>query len=326
MSKYVKLTAQQKQDYAREFLESLNSAKMSNGKITFEKSLPIIDRKATLYFTPLAWDKMKSLVDNFETEVGWHGLAKRGEDKTKDEYIVYDIMVYPQEVTGSTVTTDQKAYTLWLYAQDDETFNSMRFHGHSHVRMGVSPSGVDNDHQSGILDQLTDDMFYIFNIWNKRGEYNAKIYDLEKNVLFETSDINVKITGCDYDHDEFMKVSKELVKSKSYNYSNGYSGSYQGGYNAQSKPATQPTTPATLPSTPTTPSSTPTTTPAIPSTQQKPIEKNDKPTYSGVKVTKDQFSQKGSENGLKKKGTVVSVNSYQSNGYYEDEDDYFRYT
>ena len=310
MSKHIKLTSQQKQDFVREFFESLNSAKMSNGEISFKKSLPTIDRKATLYFTPLAWDKMKSLIDNFETEVGWHGLAKRGDDETKDEYIVYDIMVYPQEVTGSTVTTDQKAYTLWLYAQDDETFNAMKFHGHSHVRMGVSPSGVDIDHQAGILDQLTDDMFYIFNIWNKRNEYNAKIYDLRKNILFETSDVSIKIAGCDYDNAEFMKTSRDLVKPKVYNSS--YSGSYQGN---QTKPATQQSSaPA---------STTPTQSTAA---QQKPIEENNKPTYSGVKVSKDTGSSKGSENGIKKKGTVVPVNSYQNDGYYEDNyADYFRY-
>ena len=315
MSKHIKLTAQQKQDYAREFLESLNSAKMSNGKITFEKTLPIIDRKATLYFTPLAWDKMKSLVDVFETEVGWHGLARRGDDETKDEYIVYDIMVYPQEVTGSTVTTDQKAYTYWLYQQDDDIFNSMKFHGHSHVRMGVSPSGVDNDHQSGILDQLTDEMFYIFNIWNKRGEYNAKIYDLKKNILFETSDIVIKIYGCDYDYDEFIKESKELVKTKTYTYGaggTGYSGSYQNNnQTGQYKSPTTPTTPAAQ---------------QTATTQQKTAESSDKPTYSGVKMNKDQGSNKGSESGLKKKGTVVPVNSYQTSGYYEDNyEDYFRY-
>ena len=35
----------------------------------------------------------------------------------------------PQEVTVSTVNTDQAAYTEWLYGLDDDTFNKIRMQG-----------------------------------------------------------------------------------------------------------------------------------------------------------------------------------------------------
>ena len=65
--------------------------------------------------------------------------------------------------------------------------------GHSHVNMGVSPSGVDNSHRAEILKQLEADMFYIFMIWNKSLNIHTLVYDLQRNVLFEDDDIEVKI-------------------------------------------------------------------------------------------------------------------------------------
>lgn len=46
-------------------------------------------------------------------------------------------------------------------------------------------------------------MFYIFMIWNKRGEKTVKIYDLRENILFETADVTV--TMPDEEFDMFVK-------------------------------------------------------------------------------------------------------------------------
>ena len=72
-----------------------------------------------------------------------HGTVLRTENSKSDsnEFIVEDIFVYPQEVTGSTVTTDQEAYSKWLYELDDDIFNNLRMQSHSHCNMGVSVYG-----------------------------------------------------------------------------------------------------------------------------------------------------------------------------------------
>ena len=186
MSKLIKLPQDILDQYTKEFYETLRSGKFSDGKVNFTKTLGTVDRKATVLFTELAWQKMQLLVKEFDKEVAWHGIAERCEEK--DTYLISDILVYPQEVTGSTVTTDQSKYENWLMSHDDDVFNNIRMQGHSHVNMAVSPSSVDLSLYERILDQLGSDMFYIFMIKNATGNYNR---DFTSKFLFVLSyDLN----------------------------------------------------------------------------------------------------------------------------------------
>lgn len=218
MSKLIKLPQDILDQYTKEFYETLRSGKFSDGKVNFTKTLGAVERKATVIFTKMAWEKMQLLVKEFDKEVAWHGVAERCEEK--DTYLISDILVYPQEVTGSTVTTDQSKYEEWLMSHDDDVFNKIRMQGHSHVNMAVSPSSVDLSLYERLLDQLSSDMFYIFMIWNKRGEKTVKIYDIRENILFETADVTVTINGME-DMTEFLEDAKELVVTKTYNYGYG---------------------------------------------------------------------------------------------------------
>ena len=236
MSKIIKMTSQNLDEIRKDFEEALKGLKLSDGRINFTKTFGTIQRKATLYFTELAYLKMLTLVREFDKEVAWHGIAKRCEDE-EDAYIISDILVYPQEVTGATVNTDQEKYQMWLMNNDDEVFNNIRMQGHSHVNMGTTPSSVDTNLYDQILAQLEDDMFYIFLIWNKRNEKTINIYDLAKNVLFETADVTVKVREDDIGMERFLKDSKEMVQDKKYTpttppYGKPYGyGGYYGTYN-----------------------------------------------------------------------------------------------
>ena len=240
MSKMITLPQEILNQYTQEFYEILRTGKFSDGKINFTKTLGTVDRKATVLFTEMAWQKMQTLIREFDKEVAWHGVAERCEEK--DTYLISDILVYPQEVTGSTVTTDQNEYEMWLMKQEDDVFNNIRMQGHSHVNMSTSPSSVDLNLYDGILSQLDSDMFYIFMIYNKRGEKTVKLYDLRENILFETADVTVAVKEVG-DLTGFLEEAKELVVTKTYNYGTGvktdgnaYPGypSY-GGYSAQKK-------------------------------------------------------------------------------------------
>lgn len=260
MAKIIKMSEEYIEELKRDFEQSLKTTKLSDGKLSFTRSLGAVKRTAVVYYTRSAWAKQQALIKECNKEVGWHGIARRGDNPEKDEYIISDILVYPQEVTGSTVTTDQVAYQTWLMNHDDEVFNNIRYQGHSHVNMTTSPSGVDTSLYDRILAQLEDDMFYIFMIWNKRGEKTIKIYDLEKNVLFETADVTVTVieTPDDADlrakelteeeraalsnfllafrekkkTDAFVAASKEMVKDKVYQPQTPAGNSYDkyGGY------------------------------------------------------------------------------------------------
>jgi len=204
------MTGKMKQQAQDEFAAMLADMKLSDGKISYSKAFKYKDASAVLWLTQLAYSKTVALVTAFEDEVAWHGMAAR---HAKGEFIIEDIFVYPQEVTGSTVNTDQEGYTQWLYAFDDETFSKIRMQGHSHVNMSVSPSGVDSGHRAQILDQLDEDMFYIFMVWNKRLETHTLIYDMANNVLYEDGDITVKIIGDD-SLDGFLADAQEKVQKK----------------------------------------------------------------------------------------------------------------
>lgn len=252
MSKIIKLTPEYIEECKKEFEEALTSAKVADGKVSFSKILSAEDRKATVYFTEMAWTKMQSLIREFDKEVAWHGVAYRGDDPEIDDYYITDILVYPQEVSGASVEMDVSKYADWLTENfEDERFNNIRMQGHSHVNMGVTPSGVDLTHQEAILDQLTDSMFYIFMIWNKSKANNIKIYDMEKNVLFEDKDITYEVLSDGYGIENFIKDAKSMVKERAYqttgytyNSGYGYGGGYSGNYGGASKTTVPATTSA----------------------------------------------------------------------------------
>lgn len=217
MSKPIKMTQEYLDECRRDFEKALTLTKMADGKLNFTKTFTLGDRKAIVYFTAEAWAKMVMLIKEFDKEVAWHGIAKRADDETKDEYIITDIVVYPQEVTGATVEMDTEKYAVWLMENDeDERFSNIHMQGHSHVNMAPNPSSVDLTHQEEILNMLGDDDFYIFMIWNKSFTSNTKVYDMRKNVLFENADVTIKLIGAVEDLDEFLKNAKDMVKPKTY--------------------------------------------------------------------------------------------------------------
>ena len=217
------------------------------GSIDFRKSFKSDNRTALLYFSPEAWCKMIALVLEFSTEVQWHGLVRR---VSECEFEIYDIIVPPHSVTAATVTSDQEKYTEWLNGLDDDTFNHIKFHGHSHVRMAVTPSVTDTDYRKNVLVQLPKptedgDEFYIFLIINKDLAWSAEIYDLKYNALYSSKDKEIAMTTWfddGGDIDSFVANAKKLAVAmpvakpataaqSGYSGYNGYSGyGYTGGY------------------------------------------------------------------------------------------------
>lgn len=209
-----------RKDFQAELEKALAAARMTDGKLQFTKSFGQLDRKANVYFTELAWMKMTALLREFNKEVAWHATAYRLPGDT-DEYVIKDILVYPQTVTATTVEMDNELYAKWetdgLMA-DDERFYNIRCQMHSHVHMGVTPSPVDLTHQEEILAQLDDDAFYIFMIWNKNLVANIRIFDMQKNVLFETNDVTWGVLDDAIGLGKFVDEAKKIVKDRVYNY------------------------------------------------------------------------------------------------------------
>lgn len=169
-----------------EFRAKLKSNKGVKNGVTV-KNRP----KAKLIFTDMAWSKAKALTRACEKEIAWHYLVYKTREEDIPVYTITDVIVFPQTVTGATVTSDDTEYSNWVMQLPDEIFNSMHGHGHSHVSMGVTPSGVDINYQEDILDNL--ETFYIFTIQNKQEALWIRIADVEDNLVYDTTDITTVI-------------------------------------------------------------------------------------------------------------------------------------
>lgn len=191
--RYISLTEEMKQEALQKFANMLENQRTSSSSINFSLDLKNKTEgdKVIVNFTTEAWLKLWALVNTERGEIGWHGIVEK---VNKGMYIIKDILMYPQYVTGTTVQTDDVGYGNWLHKElSDEQINNLRFHGHSHVNMSTSPSGVDTTWYNEILQGLGKDDFYIFGIFNKRDEYFMEIYDLAENTIYEKSDITLNV-------------------------------------------------------------------------------------------------------------------------------------
>lgn len=195
-------------------------SRLPEGTVDFKRVFEIKDRKAKVFFTPGAWLKMNILLDGFDKEVGWYGVASRLGEEENDEYLISDIVVYPQEVTATTVDmAEPEEMAKWrLENIEDERLDHLFMHGHSHVRMGTTPSGTDLAHQREVLAQMADDGFYIFMIYNKQLGRTIRIYDLKKNIHFEDKDISTGFWEDGVDYSKFLADAKSLVKDHVYSF------------------------------------------------------------------------------------------------------------
>ena len=194
-----RINSQDIAQYIEQFKKELEKTRTaSSPNVSINIPLTISNHeKARLVITQVAYEKMCALVNACDKEIAWHGtVTKKVQNKGKKNetatYTIHDVFMFPQKVTSTTVQGVEQDYALWTAGLTDDVLNSMRLHGHSHVNMGVTPSGVDTAYQDDMLETLED--FYVFMILNKRKEYWVRIVDIEDNITYDTADINM-LTG-----------------------------------------------------------------------------------------------------------------------------------
>ena len=224
--------------FEKQFAEALSHFKSSKtplarGVFTFPNvTYEWTDDKsrAKVVLDPLAFTKICLLMYNTDKEIGWHGLVTRDSEQS-NLFHVEDIILFPQRVTSVTVQTDDDKYCNWAVGLPDDEFKKLRFHGHSHVNMGVTPSGTDLTYYSSLIKQFKDG-FYVFMIINKRMEIYCQIYDFDNNAMYETGEVDVEI-GDDLatrlKADTKALVTNETYHYPTYNYNNyrGYDDDYE---------------------------------------------------------------------------------------------------
>lgn len=138
----------------------------------------------TVFFTDTAWAKLWQLIDVCKKEVGWFGTV---EEFDNGDFLIEDIFVPEQEVT--LAETDIKSEAMAQLALDLEMrgidSTKLRYWGHSHVNMAVSPSATDEDQ---IAEYLDDVEWFIRGIHNKRGEQKIDVYDVNAGFIYQCVD------------------------------------------------------------------------------------------------------------------------------------------
>lgn len=182
-----------------------------NGRFVFsdiKESLNPED-KPLILLTSEAYLKTVDLLNLFDTEVAWHYVVKRN----GNQFRIEDVLVYPQMVTGVTVTTDPVAYGNWKINLTDEQDANLFGQAHSHVNMDVTPSPDDMIQQMDEI-RLKKTGFYLFHIWNKYGKVNQFLYDLDAGVLYESEDLRMSYLFGDELYTAWMDRMAEQVKER----------------------------------------------------------------------------------------------------------------
>ena len=169
-----------------------------------------------LWITTDAYCKMRALIAKCQDEIGWFGTV----EEVEDGFMITNVMVPPQTVTSATVTSDEAEELKWRDALPDEVYNKLRFHGHSHVNMGVSPSTTDRAYRDEVIRNIPKEGYYIFLIANKKDEVSIEVFDLKKNIVFDEKDCPLQVVASDgvpiaaFAEESMKNVTKYTAVSK----------------------------------------------------------------------------------------------------------------
>ena len=216
--KPIKLTKKEKEEFIKdalkELVEKVDEYEYSSTSTSFkyEKSFNKESKeKIQIIYEPFTFMKMSALVKEFSSEIGWYGLVKKIGDKA---YYVYDVKICHQQVSGVRVIDESPDNQFYEDLGDDIDY--LHFQAHSHVNMPTGPSGTDTDNQVNTVQNLGGTGFFIFQIWNKSGDINTFLYDLDENLMYDRNDVDIIIADDQMSLDEFIEDAKSLVTSITY--------------------------------------------------------------------------------------------------------------
>jgi hypothetical protein len=167
----------------------------------FQKTVALLSGLPRVLVTRAAYQKMLAIVDIADKEVGWLGTATR---TANGDFLISEIFLFKQEV--SSVTTEISPEGLAEVAQEIlstrpdgvEVLNNLRFWGHSHVRMGTSPSGQDESQMATFRD--SGHPWMLRGICNKEGRMEFTIFLYESGIkvvdaewqIYEPVDVDLR--------------------------------------------------------------------------------------------------------------------------------------
>lgn len=160
---------------------------MTNFKERFKPATSVkysADIIPSVTISDVALQKMYIYTDEVKDEVGWLGTATRNEESVIK---IHDVYLFKQQVHGATTEITPEGleeFATELLSQPNglDIWNNMKMWGHSHVNMGITPSGQD-DKQMEDFSKIGHD-FFVRLICNKNGEMGIDVYDYEAGFEF----------------------------------------------------------------------------------------------------------------------------------------------
>jgi len=141
----------------------------------------------TVFYTADVEVAIRHIVASQKEEVAWMGLV---EQIGEYDYLIEKLYIPTQQVSAATAEIDEKAIAELTNKILDAGLDPsmLRYHGHSHVNMGVTPSMVDQDH---MFDYLEHADWFIREIRNKRGEKKVDVFNKTRGVAFQCVDTEI---------------------------------------------------------------------------------------------------------------------------------------
>ncbi len=134
-----------------------------------------------VWYGPGILESIKYVIAKCTQEVGWWGTVER----IGNDFLVNKLFVPLQEVHGTEtdITADTMAAMMEEIMAANGDPSTLYYWGHSHVNMGVSPSGQDEDQVAEYLE--TGMPFFIRGIYNKAGAAKVDVYDTERGICHQ---------------------------------------------------------------------------------------------------------------------------------------------
>lgn len=197
---------------------------------TNTKGISLIQREAavkapTVWVTPQVRAEMDLVISHCQKEVGWMCLVENPEE---GHFVITDIYIPKQTVHAAETDIDESAMqelALSLISQDIDT-DKLYAWFHSHVNMGVSPSGQDERQVEEFLEGCP---VFIRGIMNKRGEFKVDVYYRDHNVAFTNVDFKVLYAIPAEREEEILRTIKDNVKEITYHSNYSGHGGFHGG-------------------------------------------------------------------------------------------------
>lgn len=156
--------------------------------------------------------QMKTYVQKCSDEIGWFFIVKK-DTQEKNLYYINECYLFDQEVHATT--TEVNGENLSKFAEEimqlpnwEEIWNNLKGWGHSHVNMGVTPSGQDDSQMEFFANSQFD--FFVRIIANKSGELKVDLYDYVNGIKF------IDVPWVEYPSEDEIEIVKEIRKLQDF--------------------------------------------------------------------------------------------------------------